>query len=175
MRRTQTTIIVLLAALTALTGSAAAKKRHTYLPVRCGTAAYHNVIDQSGEQLVAQSNAMGFNIGSPLDVTAGGGRSIDGENPGEACQYVGTRHLKGGVSTGVREGNGFMIDYLSPGEPPFPGETNSAIREYDWKWKERVSNTRKGVLHGTVVSINCTKYSYSGSFSDPGPGQSYPC
>jgi hypothetical protein len=118
---------------------------------------------------------MGFNIGSPQDVVEGGGTSIDGSGAGEACRYVGTRHLKGGVSTGVREGNGFMIDIKSEGEPSFPGETNPAIREYDWKWKEIVSNTRKGVMHGTISSLNCTKYSYDGSPSNPGNIQAFPC
>ena len=151
------------------------KQRHRYLPVRCEDPAYGNVIAQTGAQLVAQYNAMGFSIGSPQDVDAGGGSSIDGTTPGEACRYVGTRHLKGGVSTGVREGNGFMIDYKSDGEPPFPGETNPAIREYDWKWKEIVSNTKKGVLHGTISSLNCTKYSYDGGFNDPRNTQAYPC
>jgi hypothetical protein len=151
------------------------KRRHRYLPVRCQDPDYFAVIDKTGKQLIAQYNAMGFAIGSPADIAEGGGHSIDGETPGEACRYAGTKHLKGGISTGVREGNGFMIDYLSPGQPPFPGETNPAIREYDWKWKELVSNTRKGVLHGTISMINCTKYSYEGSFSQPGDAQAYPC
>ena len=151
------------------------KHRHRYLPVRCEDPNYRNVIAQTGLQLVAQYNGMGFSIGSPQDVATGGGSSIDGTSPGEACRYAGTLHLKGGVSTGVREGNGFMIDYRSPGEPPFPGETNPAIREYDWKWKELVSNTRKGVLHGTISSLNCTKASYDGGFDSPSNIQQYPC
>jgi hypothetical protein len=118
---------------------------------------------------------MGFSIGSPQDVAAGGGTSIDGTGSGAACRYVGTRHLKGGVSTGVREGNGFVIDYLSEGQPPFPGETNPAIREYDWTWKELVSNTRKGVLHGSISGLKCTKYSYDGGFGDPHNIQAFPC
>jgi len=155
--------------------TASRHKHRRFLPVRCNDPDFHAVLEKTGEQLVAQYNAMGFAIGRPADVAAGGGKSIDGQNPGEGCRYAGTKHLKGGVSTGVREGNGFMIDYLSPGQPPFPGETNPAIREYDWKWKELVSNTRKGVLRGTVSSINCTKYAYAGSFSQPGPGVAYPC
>jgi hypothetical protein len=151
------------------------KHRNRYLPVRCEDPNYRNVIAQTGVQLVAQYNAMGFHIGSPQDVVAGGGMSIDGALPGEACRYAGTRHLKGGVSTGVREGNGFMNDYLSPGQAPFPGETNPAIREYDWKWKELVSNSRKGVLHGSISTLNCTKYSYDGGFGDPGNIQGFPC
>ena len=175
MRRLGTTVLVLLLALLTMTAGADAKKRHRYLPVRCEDPNYTKVIVQTGVQLIAQYNAMGFSIGSPQDVAAGGGQSIDGAEPGEACRYVGTRHLKGGVSTGVREGNGFMNDYRSPGDPPFPGETNPAIREYDWKWKELVSNTRKGVLHGTVSSINCMKYSYDGNPNNPGNLQGYPC
>jgi hypothetical protein len=175
VRKLAATALVLLVALSTLAGGAEAKKRHRYLPVRCGTEAYTNVIAQTGMQLVAQYNAMGFSIGSPQDVAAGGGSSIDGVTPGEACRYAGTRHLKGGVSTGVREGNGFMIDYRSEGEPPFPGETNPAIREYDWKWKELLSNTKKGVLHGVVSGINCTKYSYDGGFNNPGNVQGFPC
>jgi hypothetical protein len=175
---------VLIAVLTALLvlasgpGQATAgghKHRHRYLPVRCEDPRYRAVIAQTGDQLVAQYNAMGFSIGSTQDVATGGGSSIDGTTPGEACRYVGTRHLKGGVSTGVREGNGFLIDYLSEGEPPFPGETNPAIREYDWKWKELVSNTKKGVMRGTVSGITCTKYSYDGGFSNPSNVQGFPC
>jgi hypothetical protein len=150
------------------------KHRHKYFTVRCDDA-FRNVIDQTGLQLVAQYNAMGFNIGSPQDVTAGGGSSIDGTLTGEGCRYVGTRHLKGGVSTDVREGVGFMNDYLSEGEAPFPGETNPAIREYDWKWKEIVSRTKKGVRYGTISGINCTKASYDGGFSNPYNIQEYPC
>jgi len=161
------TAAIVIAALTALLvlasvpGWATAsghKRRHRYLPVRCQDPRYHNVIEQTGAQLVAQYSAMGFNM--------------NGAEAGEACGYVGTRHLKGGVSTGVREGNGFM-NALSP---PFPGETNPAIREYDWKWKELVSNTKKGVLHGTVESLNCTKYSYDiGGSGGMYNVQSYPC
>jgi hypothetical protein len=175
MGRVRMIPLLLLLALVALTGSADAKRHHRYLPVRCGTVAFHNVIEQTGQQLIAQYNGMGFDIGSPQDIDTGGGSSIDGITPGEACGYVGTRHLKGGVSTGIREGNGFMSDYKSVGEPPFPGETNPAIREYDWKWKELVSNTRKGVLHGTVESINCTKYTYTGGPTNPGNVQGFPC
>ena len=176
MRRlVMTALILLLVASAALAAGAEAKKQHRYLPVRCQDPRYRAVIEQTGEQLVAQYNAMGFSIGGPQDIAAGGGRSIDGQNPGEACRYAGTRHLKGGASTGVREGNGFMVDYLSPGQAPFPGETNPAIREYDWKWKELVSNNRKGVMHGTISLLNCTKYSYTGSFDNPGTSQSYPC
>ena len=175
IRRVAMITLVLLVAISGLAGSAEAKKRHSYLPVRCQDPRYRNVLEQTGVQLVAQYNAMGFSIGGPQDIAAGGGRSIDGENPGEGCRYVGTKHLKGGASTGVREGNGFMIDYLSPGQAPFPGETNPAIREYDWKWKELVSNTRKGVMHGTISLLNCTKYSYNGSFDNPGTAQGFPC
>lgn len=174
--------VVLLAGVTSAVASGAQhatasrhRQKHRYLPVRCNDPDYHAVLEQTGEQLVAQYNAMGFSIGGSADIAEGGGKSIDGQTPGEACRYAGTRHLKGGASTGVREGNGFVVDYLSPGQPPFPGETNPAIREYDWKWKELVSNTRKGVLHGKVSMINCTKYSYAGSFSQPGDSQAYPC
>jgi hypothetical protein len=153
----------------------ASKKKHRYLPVKCEDPAYRTVLEQTGQQLVAQYNAMGFSIGSPADVAEGGGQSIDGQTPGEACRYAGTKRYKNGVSTGVREGNGFMIDYLSPGEAPFPGETNPAIREYDWKWKELVFHTKKGVLRGTVSSLNCTKYTYDGGFSQPSNIQPYPC
>jgi hypothetical protein len=175
MRRLAMSALLLLVAIWAVAGGAQAKKRHSYLPVRCGTVALHNVVVQTGQQLIAQYNAKGFDIGSPQDVATGGGTSIDGVEAGEGCRYAGTRHLKGGVSTGVREANGFMNDYMSEGEPPFPGEPNPAIREYDWKWKELVSNSRKGVLHGTVSSINCTKYTYDGGPSNPGNVQGYPC
>jgi len=165
-----TVAVVLLAALT-MTAGADAKSRHRYLPVRCDDN-FRNVIEQTGQQLIAQYNAMGFDIGSPSDVTAQG-YPADGAVPGEACGYVGTKHLKGGVSVGVREGNGFMADVRSAGEPPFPGETNPAIDEYDWKWKELVTRTKKGKLYGTIEQpIHCEKS--SGSY-DGGDLQIYPC
>ncbi len=169
------TALVLLIAISALAGGAEAKKRHKYLAVRCDES-FREVLDQTGLQVAARYNAMGFNIGSAQDIATGGGSSIDGVLPGEACRYVGKRRLKGGVSTGVREGKVFMSDYLSEGEPPFPGETNTAIREYDWSWKELVARTKKGVLYGTIEgSISCTKASYEGSPYDPHSIQEYPC
>ena len=168
------TVLLVVASGPGLATAGGHKHRNRYLPVRCEDPDYTNVIAQTGAQLVAQYNAMGFSIGSPQDVDANGS-SIDGATPGGACRYVGTRHLKGGVSTGVREGNGFMIDFKSEGEPPFPGETNPAIREYDWKWKELVSNTRKGVLHGSISSLSCTKYSYDGTYNSSYNVQAYPC
>jgi hypothetical protein len=174
MRRLATTALVLLLALATFAGGAEAKKRHRYLPVHCDSA-FRDVIDRTGLQLQAQYNAMGFGIGSPQDVDSSGTQA-DGFIAGEACRYLGTRHLKGGVSTGVREGIGYMNDYLSPGEPPFPGETNSAIREYDWSWRETVSRTKKGVLFGTISGpVKCTKASYEGSESDPHYILDYPC
>src|SRR5262249_25623923 len=111
-------------------------------------------------------------IGSPLDVDASGNH-VDGAVPGEACRYVGTRHFKGGGSAGVREGNGFLEDFRSPGEPPFPGETNPAIDTYSWKWKELVSRTKKGVFYGTVEQpLHCEKS--SGSY-DGRNLMIYPC
>src|SRR5258707_15435853 len=95
-RRTAVTVATV--ALTALLagafgpGGATAsgpKHRHRYLPVSCEDPGYRNVIEQTGAQLAAQYNAMGFSIGSPQDVAAGGGTSIDGTGSGEACRYVG--------------------------------------------------------------------------------------
>jgi hypothetical protein len=174
MRRLAMTALVLLLAMATFAGGAEAKKRHRYLPVRCDSA-FRAVIDKTGLQLQAQYNGMGFGIASPQDVDSSGSLA-DGTLTGEACRYIGTRHLKGGVSTGVREGVGFMNDYLSEGEPPFPGETNSAIREYDWTWRETVSHTKKGALVGTISGpVKCTKASYEGSQSDPHYIQEYPC
>ena len=119
--RVMSIAVVLLVGLTSAAASSAShatvsrhKHRQRYLPVRCEDPGYRNVIAQTGSQLIAQYNAMGFSIGSPQDVAAGGGTSIDGATPGEAGRYVGTQHLKGGVSTGVREGNEFDDDDPQP-------------------------------------------------------------
>jgi hypothetical protein len=154
--------------------------RHRYLPVHCNSD-FFEVTLQTGSQLAAQYNAMGFDIGSPQDVTEGGantnGHSIDGWGTTEACRYAGTRHHKGGASTGVREGKGELDDILSDGEQPFPGETNPAIREYDWTWKELVFHNKKGVLVGTVSGpVTCTKQSYDGyPLSEVRNVREYPC
>lgn len=161
-------------------GQATARHRNRNLPVQCNLA-FFGVILKTGSQLEAQYNAMGFHIGSPNDIAEGGtntnGRPIDGVGTKEACRYVGTRHFKNGVSTGVREGAGLMSDILSDGDPPFPGETNPAIREYDWSWKEIVSHNKKGVLVGTISGpVGCTKASYDGyPLSEVKNYQQYPC
>ena len=72
-------------------------------------------------------------------------------------------------------GNGFMIDIHSEGDPPFPGETNPAIREYDWFWRETVVRTKKGALRDTVTDFRCEKYAYDGSPGDPHNIQTFPC
>lgn len=156
------------------------RHRSRYLPVHCNSD-FFEVTLQTGSQLAAQYNAMGFDIGSPQDIAEGGtntnGRPIDRWGTTEACRYAGTRHFKTGVSTGVREGKGQMNDILSDGEPSFPGETNPAIREYDWTWKELVFHNKKGVLVGTISGpVTCTKQSYDGyPLSEVRNVKEYPC
>ena len=122
-------------------------------------------IETTGAQLQAQYNALGFTIGLP-DPAYPTDPPRDGANSGGACKKQGKR---------IRMGNGFMIDIHSEGEPPFPGETNPAIREYDWFWGEIVVRTKKGRAprHGHRLPVR--KYAYDGSPGDPHNIQSFPC
>jgi hypothetical protein len=157
------------------TGVASGKKKAKPLKVSCDQL--YQEVRNTGSQLQAHYNAMGFTIGLPTsdvpdpDDPTGpplypGGPPIDGVVAGGACQKQGKR---------IREGNGFMIDIHSPGEPPFPGETNADIREYDWFWNEIVTRTKTGQLRDAVVNFRCEKYIYDGSYSDPHNVQTFSC
>lgn len=142
------------------TGAGAKKKR---LKVSCEQL--YAEIETTGAHLQAQYNAMGFTIGLP-DPAYPTDPPRDGANSGGACKKQGKR---------IRMGNGFMIDIHSEGDPPFPGETNPAIREYDWFWGETVVRTKKGALRDTVTDFRCEKYAYDGSPGDPHNIQTFPC
>jgi hypothetical protein len=152
-------LIGLLACLV-LTGGAEAKKKHKPLKVSCEQL--YAEIDKTGAQLQAQYNAMGYSIGVP----SGFGDVIDGPGRGGACQKQGKR---------IRQGNGFMIDIHNDTDPPFPGETNPQIREYDWFWNEVVVRTKTGLLRDSVVNFRCEKYAYDGSPGDPHNIQTFAC
>jgi hypothetical protein len=163
MHKALTTAVLMLVVAYALVGTADAKKRH-FLP-RPTCDQLHEEVAKTGPQLEAQYNAMGFTIGLP-DPAFPGEEPIDGFLPKNACQTVGKRS---------RQGGGLMNDIHSAGEPPFPGETNPAIREYSWDWSESLTRTKKGKLRDAVTSIRCQKFSYYGPSSDPGNIQSFPC
>jgi hypothetical protein len=61
------------------------------------------------------------------------------------------------------------------GHPPFPGETNPAVREYFWTWSETVTRTKKGKLRAAITELRCEKYSYTGSPSNPQDLRTLPC
>jgi hypothetical protein len=151
--------LVILVAL-GTTGIASGKK-HKPLKVTCEQL--YGEIEKTGAQLQAKFNAMGFTIGLPEPVDPGDssflpGRTIDGFVAGQACRKQGKR---------IRQGVGYMNDINSPGEPPFPGETNPNIKEYFWTWGETVTRTKKGALRDTITSIRCEKYASVGTDADP--------
>jgi hypothetical protein len=155
-------LAVLLLAFALVSGDVAAKK-HKRLKVSCEQL--YAEIDKTGAQLQAQYNAMGYTIGTP-DPAFPTDPPRDGFLSGQACKKQGKR---------VRIGVGYMNDIHSEGEPPFPGETNPAIREYFWTWNQTVTRTKKGKLRNTISSIRCEKYSYEGSPGDPQGTQTFPC
>lgn len=155
-------VLAILLLASALVSGAAAKK-HKPLKVSCEQL--YAKIDQTGAQLQAKYNAMGFTIGTP-DPAYPDYPAQDGFTSAERCQKQGKR---------VRLGVGFMNDIHSEGEPPFPGETNPAIREYFWTWNQTVTRTKKGKLRSAITSIRCEKYSYEGSPGDPMDTQTFPC
>jgi hypothetical protein len=154
---------LLIAAGLGIAASASGKKKGKPLKVSCDQL--YAEIDKTGAQLQQQYNAMGFTIGtpSPAEPTL---PPEDGFLHKNACQKEGKR---------VRMGGGFMNDIHSEGEPPFPGETNPAIREYFWTWSQTVRITKKRKLISTVTDIRCEKYIYEGSPGDPHGIQSFPC
>jgi hypothetical protein len=157
-----TAALVLLLGLAAA-GTASGKKKHKPLKVTCEQL--YAEIDKTGAQLQAQYNAMGFTIGTP-DPAYPDYPAADGFNSGQACKKQGKR---------IRMGVGYMNDIHSEGEPPFPGETNPAIREYFWTWSETVTRTKKGRLRDEITTLKCEKYVYEGSPSDPSDIQTFPC
>jgi hypothetical protein len=159
---------ILVAALVVLVGLgtaslASGKKKHKPLKVSCEQL--YAEIDKTGAQLQAKYNAMGFTIGTP-DPAYPDYPAQDGFTSAERCQKQGKR---------VRLGVGFMNDIHSEGEPPFPGETNPAVREYFWTWSQTVTRTKKGKLRSAITSIKCEKYSYEGSPGNPQNTQTFPC
>lgn len=131
-------------------GVASGKKKGKLLTVTCEQL--YAEVEKTGAQLQAQYNAMGF--------------TVDGFNPKHACQKQGTR---------VRLGGGFMNDIHHEGDPPFPGETNPAVREYFWTWSQTVTRTKKGRLRSAVTGIACEKYIYGGNPSSPQGTVTLPC
>ena len=146
----------------ALVSGDVAAKRHKPLKVSCEQL--YAEIEKTGAQLQAQYNAMGYTIGTP-DPAFPDYPAQDGFLSGQACKKQGKR---------IRIGVGYMNDIHSEGEPPFPGETNPAIREYFWKWTETVTRTKKGSLRN-AIALSCEKYSYDGSPGDPHNVQTFPC
>ena len=151
----------LLLAFALVSGDVAAKK-HKPLKVSCEQL--YAEIEKTGAQLQAQYNAMGYTIGTP-DPAYPDYPALDGFLSGQACKKQGKR---------IRIGVGYMNDIHSEGEPPFPGETNPAIREYFWKWTETVTRTKKGRLRD-AIALSCEKYIYDGSPGDPHNVQTFPC
>jgi hypothetical protein len=165
-----TALVILVGVWT--TGSAAGKKAK---PLKVSCDQLYQEVNRTGAQLEQQYNAMGFTIGLPSPLVpdpydpAGppsGGDVVDGILHSGSCQKQGKR---------VRMGAGFLNDVHSEGEPPFPGETNPAIREYNWYWTETVTRTKSGALRDVVTSIKCDKSIYDGSPSDPHNIQTFPC
>ena len=155
-------LAVLLLASAVLSGGVAAKKRHKPLKVSCEQL--YAEIEKTGAQLQAQYNAMGFTIGTP-DPAFPDAPAQDGFTSGGACKKQGKR---------IRMGVGYMNDIHSEGEPPFPGESNPAIREYFWTWTQTVTRTKKGALRN-AIALSCKKYIYDGSPGDPGNVQTFAC
>jgi hypothetical protein len=157
-------------------GSGGIASAHKAKPLKVSCEQLYAEIEKTGGQLERQYNAMGFTIGipsppvsDPADPDAppsSGGNTEDGILHGGACQKHGKR---------VREGTGFMLDIHSEGEPPFPGEVNPDIREYDWYWDETVVRTKKGTLRDSISNFRCDKSTYDGSPSDPHNVQGFPC
>jgi len=141
-------------------GVASGKKKHKPLKVSCGQLSAEIVKTET--QLQAQYNAMGYTIGVPDEF----GDTIDGIGHSQGCQKQGKR---------IRQGNGFMIDIHTSVDPPFPGETNPDIREYDWLWNEVVTVTKTGQLRDTVINFRCEKYTYDGGPFNPSNIQTFPC
>jgi hypothetical protein len=142
------TALVVLAALGAGTAPAGGKGK----PLTVTCEQLYAEVEKTGAQLQAQYNGMGF--------------TIDGFNAQHACQKQGKR---------VRLGGGFMSDVHHEFDPPFPGETNPAVREYFWTWSQTVTRTKKGRLRSAVTSIRCEKYIYAGNPSSPQGTVTLPC
>lgn len=151
----------LLLAFALISGDVAAKK-HKPLKVSCEQL--YAEIEKTGAQLQAQYNTMGYTIGTP-DPAFPTDPARDGFLSGQACKKQGKR---------IRIGVGYMNDIHSEGEPPFPGETNPAIREYFWTWTETVTRTKKGRLRD-AIALSCEKYIYDGSPGDPQNVQTLAC
>ena len=169
---TLVTVVALGAAGSAF-GSGATTVSKKKLKVSCDQL--YVEIEKTGAQFQAQYNAKGFTIGLPSPLIPDpsdpsepptGGDIADGVGHGGACQKQGKT---------IRQGNGYMIDIHSDAEPPFPGEPNPGIREYDWLWNVTVKITKKGVLRDTVTNFRCKKYIYDGSPGDPSNIQTFPC
>ncbi|MGH2956158.1 MAG: hypothetical protein ACRDL6_04095 [Solirubrobacterales bacterium] len=131
-------------------GTASGKKKGKRLKVTCEQL--YAQVEKTGAQLQAQYNAMGF--------------TVDGYLGKNTCRKKGKR---------VRFGGGFMNDIQNDFDPPFPGETNPAVREYFWTWSQKVVRTKKGKLRSKVTDIRCEKYIYEGSPSSPQGVVTLPC
>jgi hypothetical protein len=151
---------LLILAVAAMPGSATGKKK----PLKVSCEQLYAEIEKTGAQLQAQYNAKGFTIGAP-DPEYPDAPPRDGFTSAERCKKQGKR---------VRQGAGFMNDVRIESDPPFPGETNPAIREYFWTWTQTVTRTKKRKLR-SEISLRCEKYAYEGSSSNPQNTQTFPC
>jgi hypothetical protein len=137
MRRLIIAIALVLLA-TAVAAAGADAKKHKRLRLTCDQTT--DAIFQTGEQLRAKYNAMGFTIEpAPYGLLVGGG-----------CKNIGKL---------TRQGSAFMADvhHTDDGSPPFPGETNPDVYAYHWQWREIVTRTKKGRIRTTVTDFQCTR------------------
>jgi hypothetical protein len=160
-----TTVIIWLVVLVALATAGVASGHKKAKPLKVSCDQLYAEIDKTGAQLQQQYNAMGFTIGVP-DPAYPSDPPQDGVISGQGCKKLGKR---------VRQGVGYMLDIHSEGEPFFPGETDPAIREYDWYWDEIVTRTKKGALRDAIVNFKCEKSTYDGSPANPHNVQTLPC
>lgn len=153
-------VALLILVVAAMPNSASGKKK----PLKVSCEQLYAEIEKTGARLQAQFNAKGFTIGAP-DPEYPDAPPRDGFTSAERCQKQGKR---------VRQGTGFMNDVRNESDPPFPGETNPAIREYFWTWTQTVTRTKKRKLR-SEISLRCEKYAYEGSSSNPQNTQTFPC
>jgi hypothetical protein len=78
----------------------------------------------------------------------------------ERCTKLGKR---------ARQGKGYIHDIRYSGDPPFPGESNPDVSEYDWTWFEVVTRTKKGKLRGVISNLACEKVIGTGSSAQFAP------
>ena len=124
----------LLLGLAAPSGAGAPQGAQAAAKLKVSCEQLYEEIDKTVARLVKEYNAKGS--------------SIDFYGSFQRCYKEGKR---------TRRGGGYMVD-----DYPIPGEPNTEVTDYYYRWVQVVTRTKKGKLRSTISDFRCAKSTVDG-------------